>query len=140
MHTIGALWQDVRYATRSLRKTPGFYDCRAADAGARHRRQHRHLLGPQRRRLAPASLRDPERLVGVWNSWDGEPRGRLSPAEYLDYRERVRAFEYFGVSAGRFMTLTGEGEPHSPAGRLIFAWCAPRAGQSHRARRYVHRR
>ena len=37
------LWQDVRYGMRQLLRNPGFSCCRAAYAGAGHRRQHCHL-------------------------------------------------------------------------------------------------
>ena len=35
----------------------------------------------------------------------------MSSLEYFDYREQLRSFEHFGVSAGGAMTLTGAGEP-----------------------------
>ncbi len=49
--------------------------------------------------------------MAVWNSWTETPRAAMSPLEYFDYREQLRSFEHFGVSAGGAMTLTGAGEP-----------------------------
>ena len=61
--------------------------------------------------LRPLPYQDPDRLVAVWNSWTETPRAAMSPLEYFDYREQLRSFEHFGVSAGDAMTLTGAGEP-----------------------------
>lgn len=36
--------------------------------------------------LRPLPYPSPDRLVGIDVSWEGEPDGALSPAEYLDYR------------------------------------------------------
>ena len=49
--------QDVRYAWRTLRKSPGVHDHRGADDRARDRREHGDVLGGERR--DPAAARVP---------------------------------------------------------------------------------
>jgi putative ABC transport system permease protein len=49
--------------------------------------------------LRPLPYAEPERVVAVHNSWEGEQAGALSPAEYFDYAEQVRAFAAVGVYA-----------------------------------------
>ena len=66
--------------------------------------------------LRPLPYRDPSRLVAIRNTWDGNndpltASGSISPAEYFDYRDRLRAFDSFGVYAPATVSVTGEGEP-----------------------------
>src|SRR5205085_4244241 len=70
-----ALW-----AARAGQETGLHVHCRA-DAGLRHRREHRHLFGRQRRALAPAAL-PAARTTGEGLS--GRPfDGLKSRADYL---------------------------------------------------------
>jgi putative ABC transport system permease protein len=70
--------------------------------------------------LAPLPFAEPGRLVGLWErnpdfGWDQQD---AAPANVLDWRERVDAFEdvaaYRGNSVGR-VTWLGDGEPRSVA-------------------------
>jgi putative ABC transport system permease protein len=49
--------------------------------------------------LRPLPYAEPDRVVAVHNTWEGAAEGRLSPAEYFDYAEQVRAFDVVGVYA-----------------------------------------
>ena len=49
--------------------------------------------------LKPLPYAEPERLVAVWNRWDGSPAAALSDPEYLDYAERTRSLAI--AAAGR---------------------------------------
>ena len=48
---MGMLWQDVRYGLRMLVKSRRLHGGGRADAGALHRRKHRHV-----RRVAPSCV------------------------------------------------------------------------------------
>ncbi|MFW6078571.1 MAG: ABC transporter permease, partial [Gemmatimonadota bacterium] len=69
----------------------------------------------------PLPYPDADRVVRVWNEWEGSPRAQLSPAEYFDYRERVEAFEAFGVYAASSFNLTGGDEPERVRGAFVSA-------------------
>ena len=56
--------QDLRYAVRMLRKQPGLHRRGRADAGARHRRQHRGLQ-PGQRDAVPAPAGRQPRAAGL---------------------------------------------------------------------------
>ena len=58
--------------------------------------------------LRPLPYAEAERVVTVYNRWDGADQAALSPAEYLDFAARVRAFETIGVYAGTFVNLMRE--------------------------------
>ena len=48
--------------------------------------------------LQPLPYHEPERLVAVWNRWDGSARASLSDPEYLDYAEQSRLLEIAAMS------------------------------------------
>ena len=56
MRTIETILQDMRYGARTLLRAPGFTAAALRDAGARHRRQHRHLQRRQRGAVAAAAV------------------------------------------------------------------------------------
>lgn len=59
--------------------------------------------------LRPLPYPSPERLVRIQASWDGEPDGALSPAEYLDYRRGGDAvLSALGAYAQGSATVAGE--------------------------------
>ena len=105
------LRQDLRHAFRSLRRSPGFTLGAVVTLALGIGANAAIFSALDAVVLRPLPYQDPERLVGVWNDWTGTPRAAISPLEYFDYREQLRSFEHFGVSAGDAMTLTGAGEP-----------------------------
>ena len=105
------LWQDVRSAARSLRRAPGFTIGAMLTLALGIGANAAIFSVLDAVVLRPLPYRDPGRLVAVWNRWTETPRAALSSLEYFDYREQLRSFEHFGVSAGGAMTLTGSGEP-----------------------------
>jgi len=105
------LRQDLRHAFRSLRRSPGFTLGAVVTLALGIGANAAIFSALDAVVMRPLPYQDPERLVGVWNDWTGTPRAAISPLEYFDYREQLRSFEHFGVSAGDAMTLTGAGEP-----------------------------
>ena len=108
---LGALWQDVRHAARSLRRTPGFTVTAILTLALGIGLNGALFSVLNAVVLRPLPYPESDRIVGVWNAWEGTPRARISPAEYFDFQEQVGSFERFGVYTFDGMTLTQAGEP-----------------------------
>jgi putative ABC transport system permease protein len=118
---VESFWFDVKHASRSLVRTPGFAMAAVLTLALGTGANTAIFSVVNGVLLRPLPYPEPERLVAVWNSWDDTPRGGLSPAEYFDYLDRVDAFEHLGVYTTDFAALTGSGEPERvPAGYLSF--------------------
>jgi len=67
--------------------------------------------------IKPLPYRDADRLVVMWehNLPRNRPRNVISPANFLQWRERGRSFESMAAFSQNRVTLTGNGEPQELA-------------------------
>ena len=113
--------QDLRLAVRSLRRSPGFVLGAVLTLALGIGANAAIFAVLDAVALRPLPYHDPDRLVGISNSWTNTPRAPISSIEYFDYLEQLRSFEHLGVSTGGVMTLTGIGEPQRiPVGVLSY--------------------
>jgi putative ABC transport system permease protein len=110
MRAIEDLRRDVRYAVRTLSRTPGFTLAAllalAVGIGA-NTAVFSVVNGVL---LRPLPYADPDRLVMIFTSRPHSGRGNASVAEFLDWKSASRSFETLdAVDQSRF-TLTGDGE------------------------------
>lgn len=62
--------------------------------------------------IRPLPYADPERVVRIYNEWEGSPDAALSPAEYFDYLEASEGtFSAFGIWSTAAVNVTERGEP-----------------------------
>jgi putative ABC transport system permease protein len=119
---VDALWLNLRYAWRGLRRAPGFaaiaIGTLAMGIGATTV-VFSTLDGVL---LRPLPYPQPDRLVWIWGQLRAGPqRASVNPLEYRDYREqgvkvaRLAAFANFAQTA----TLTGRGRPESLASSAV---------------------
>jgi putative ABC transport system permease protein len=67
--------------------------------------------------LAPLPYRDPDRIVGVWEtSRGGKSRNAIAPANFVVWRERNRSFQYLGMVAPSSVPMVVDGHPEKVAG------------------------
>ncbi|HKV99760.1 MAG TPA: ABC transporter permease [Vicinamibacterales bacterium] len=111
-HTVEGVMQDVRYAWRSLSRSPGFLTAVVLTFALGIGANTAIFSVVNAMLIAPLPYRDAGRLVFVWtdNTSTGYPRVPLSAAELVDLRTRTTHFEGFGAIWANTTTLT-DGEP-----------------------------
>jgi len=105
--------QDIRYALRTLRKSPGFTFVAvfALAVGIGGNTAIFSLVDAIRSRALPYP--DPDRLVQLWGNVQRtrvERRGASYP-DYLDWRAQSKSFEDIAAVDSQWMTFVGSDEP-----------------------------
>ncbi|HVE79733.1 MAG TPA: ABC transporter permease, partial [Gemmatimonadaceae bacterium] len=108
-----ALAQDVRYALRSLRRTPGFAAVAIITLALGIGANTAIVSVVNAALLRPLPFADDGRLAVVHTSFKSFQleRANLSEPEFMDLRERARSFVGLAGERQSGVTLTGEGEP-----------------------------
>jgi putative ABC transport system permease protein len=110
---VDTFFQDLRYAVRTLRRSPSFtaaaVACLALGIGA-NTAIFSVINGVL---LRPLPFRDPSALVMVWerNARQAKDRNVVSPANYLDWRAQSSTFADVGAYIDWRANLTGMDEP-----------------------------
>jgi putative ABC transport system permease protein len=105
------LWQDMRYALRSLAKKPGFTTVVALTLALGIGANTAIFSFVNAILLRPFPYHKPERLVILRNQDPKRGAGLVSPSirDYLDYRERQRSFESLACFVTLDYNLPGDG-------------------------------
>src|SRR5262245_7472126 len=117
------LRQDVRFALRTLRKSPGFtlVAVLALAVGIGANTAIFSLVDAVRARALP--YKDPVRLVQIWGNVMRarvERRGASYP-DYLDWRAQAKSFEDMAAFDGQSLTLAGVDEPERISTEFVAA-------------------
>jgi putative ABC transport system permease protein len=107
----GTLEQDVRFAVRTLRRSPGFaaitFITLALGIGATSAMFSIFSAVL----LEPLPWREPQRAVMIWSRWTAFDKTWLADGEVLDYRRRMTTAESVAAWSAGQINVTGEGEP-----------------------------
>jgi len=113
----------MRYAIRSLGKTPGFTAAAVLTLalGVGANTAVFSLINAVL--LRPLPYAEPDRLVLVWESapFFGVRDSPVAPANYVDWKARSRSFEEIGGLEETGFRLTGDGSPEVVLGSLVTA-------------------
>jgi putative ABC transport system permease protein len=125
MHT---LWQDLRYAVRSLGRSPGFAFAAIATLAIGIGANTAIFSVVHGVLLRPLPFGQPERLVAVWGHHVAIGRETASLPDFLDWRRESRAVEDMAAFANTRYNLAGDGEPEVVRGAVATANLLPLLG------------
>jgi putative ABC transport system permease protein len=118
---VERMFQDLRYAFRTMRKSPGFTITALLSLALGIGANTAIFTVVNSVLLRPLPFPEPDRLVQIWESKpaNGYFRNVVNPFNFLDWRERTHSFE--AMSAVQVITtnLTGLGDPLAVQGAQI---------------------
>ncbi|HET8698096.1 MAG TPA: ABC transporter permease, partial [Gammaproteobacteria bacterium] len=116
---LATVWQDVRYAARTLRRSPGFAAITILILALGIGANTAIFSLVSAVLLKPLPFAEPDRLMLLWedvSSVGGPTRAEVTPADFADWRERNRSFEGLAALESRTYNLVGGGDPVKLAG------------------------
>jgi putative ABC transport system permease protein len=113
---MSGTFQDLRYALRQLRKSPGFAAVAVLTLALGIGANTAIFSVVNGVLLRPLPFHDPQKLVRVWHvppakSFPGMTRFSVSPANYIDWEKQNQVFGQMAIYTYRGFTLSGGGKP-----------------------------
>ena len=102
------LLMDLRYAFRSLTKTPGFTVITVLVLGLGIGANTAVFSVVNAVLLQPLPVDDPDRLAVIWSNYANSTKGLVTPDDYRDIRDHNRSFQTLAAYTGLSTTLTGK--------------------------------
>jgi hypothetical protein len=126
------LWSDVRYGTRSLRKSPGLTAVALLTLSLGIGANAAIFSVVNAVLLQPLPFADPDRLVTFWGSAPemGLPVVNYPDAFYVYFRTRSRVLQPIAAYSSFGATLTGAGDPERLNGAAVTADFFPLLGRT----------
>ena len=106
---IETIWNDLRYAVRTLGRTPGFTIVIVLTLALSIGANSAIFSVIQGVLLRPLPFAQPDRLVRVYFQSDSQPKFPLNPNDFRDFRERTRTFESIAAMTRHDVQLSGTG-------------------------------
>ena len=123
VNVIETLIQDVRYALRILKKSPGFTTVAVLTLALGIGANSAIFSVVNAMLLRPLPFPQPDRLVRLWEALPGKGyhRNVVNPFNFLDWREHARSFEAMAAVMGMEVNIVGAGDPVALPGLWVSA-------------------
>ncbi len=105
------LRQDLRFASRTMRRAPGFALTAIAIVALGIGANTAAFSLADFVLLKPLPFPDPDRLLRLWTSSDGSGPNDVSPANYRDFKAMSKSFRGMGAYSSGQLNLVGQGAP-----------------------------
>lgn len=122
------LKQDLFYATRALRRAPGFAAAAVLVVSLGVGANTAVFSLADFVLIRPLPFADPDRLVKIWEQVPGYSQQELSPADYRDWKRMSASFAAMEASRGLSANLVAEHEPQRVEGAYLTAGLLPMLG------------
>jgi len=113
--------QDLRFAFRSIRRSAAFVAVAILTLALGIGANAAVFSVVHAVWLRPLPYYDPDRLVAVWNRWDGSATATLSDPEYLDYADRSRSMTIAASASAAVNIGAHGGDPERVAAAFVTA-------------------
>ncbi len=126
------LRQDLRYAVRVLRRSPGASAAVILILALGIGTTSAVFSVVRGVMLKPLPYRDPERIVAIWeaNLSRNRPRNVIAPANFVAWQERSRSFDGIGMVGPSRLTITLDGRAEEVSGFVATSDVFPLLGVS----------
>jgi putative ABC transport system permease protein len=120
---IEPIFTDIRFGLRGLAKRPGFTAIALLTLALGIGVNSAIFSAVDSILLRPLPLKDPERLVSVWEQTprDGIRQNQAAPANFFDLQTQNQVFEQIGAYGPDDVNLTGDGDPERLDGQVVTA-------------------
>ena len=118
---MNGVFQDVRFALRTLAKSPGFTLVSLLTLAIGIGANTAIFSFVDAVLLKPLPYADADRIVRVLEKPPKYPRNGISTLNYLDWVHQNTVFDYMAAQTGGNLTLTGNGEPVQLSAGLVSA-------------------
>jgi predicted permease len=118
-HLLEQVTQDVGYALRSLRRTPGFTAAAVLTLALGIGANTAIFSIVNGVLLSPLPYPEPDRLVVVYSRAPDEPRGSSSYPNFLDWTRDNRSFSDLAAFRADDLNLIGRGQPKRVTAEMI---------------------
>ncbi len=118
---LDSVKQDLRYAARTLAKSPGFTLVMLATLALSIGATTAIVSVVDGVLLRPLPYRDPERLVRMFTSSRAWPKFPMNPNDFRDFRARLHSFESIAAYTRNDLQLTGSGDAIRLSGFAVTA-------------------
>jgi putative ABC transport system permease protein len=115
------LWQDLRYALRTLSRSRGFAAAAILTLALGIGANSAIFSLVNGVLLRPLPYPAPEQLMTIWGFYPSTGRSTASLPDFHDWRERSRSFSDMAAVYGTLFTITSGGEPEQLAGSRVTA-------------------